>query len=77
MTERECIAAALAAALLSTNKDKLRDLASALATYRDRYPVSWQRIQRQPFCWSLVDAIYGPQQRGSFGTPLFWEETFH
>lgn len=57
MTERERIAAALTAALLSADRDALRDLAGVLAEYKDCYPTSWRRIQRQPFCWGLVDAI--------------------
>lgn len=57
MTERDRLDAALTAALLSADQDTLHDLADALAAYKTRYPASWQRIQGQPFCWGLVDAI--------------------
>lgn len=55
--ERERIAAVLTEALVSADKDNLRDLTDALNAYKNRYPISWIKLQHQPFCWGLVDAI--------------------
>ena len=57
MTERERIAAALTETLVRADKDTLLELADALSVYKNHYPISWNKLQHQPFCWDLVDAI--------------------